>query len=122
LDEDDAEDSFDEPTEESTIGSGGCRLNYDTISLDEVLTPPSFTRSFVADWLDTLNKWPDVVIALKEQESLLGIVRALERDHSVQSSLVLIPYADLPYCEWMGSLSADEWRSQDFLQLLVDQY
>lgn len=113
-----AEDTFDEPMEQGTIASGGCLLNYDTISLDHVPIPPSssFTKPFVSDWLDTLDQSPDVVIALHEQEPLLGISRALERSQlSARPSLVLIPYVDLPYCEWMGSLSADEWRSRDLL-------
>jgi hypothetical protein len=99
--------------EERTLLSTGCRLNYDTLSPDGVLPVelPIFGLSFVSDWLDTLDERPDVVVALKDQDSLSGLATLLEQSRSLRSSLVLIPYTDLPYCEWMGSLSVQEWKS-----------
>ena len=116
------EDPSDEPMdwENRTIRSSGCRLNYDTLSQDDILPPvqPIFGMSFVSDWLNTLDEWPEVVVALKDQDSLSGLAAVLDQGQSARPSLILIPYTDLPYCEWMGSLSIREWKSQYSLILL----
>jgi hypothetical protein len=116
-----AEDPSEEATdsEERTVLYAGCRLNYDTLSPDDVLptAQPILEISFISDWLDTIDEWPDIVIALKDQDSLPALAKVLERSQSAPPSLILIPYTDLPYCEWMGSLSVGEWRSQYFVCL-----
>lgn len=115
------DDAFVEDPSEETMDSGeqtvqfsGCRLNYDTLSLDDVrpAAPTIIGPSYVSDWFDTLDEWPDVVIALKDQDSLPALDKLLGRDQYIPPSLILIPHSDLPYCEWMGSLSVEEWRSQ----------
>jgi hypothetical protein len=111
-----AEDPSEETTdwEERTVQFAGCRLNYDTLSPDNVqpAAQPILGVSFVSDWLNTFDEWPDVVIALKDQEWLPTLTKILWQHQSIPPSLILIPYADLSYCEWMGSLSIEEWRSQ----------
>jgi hypothetical protein len=105
----------DEPMDRTMI-SRGCRLNYDTLSPDDVLPAVQSIsgRSFVSDWLDTLDEWPEVIVALKDQGALSGLDTVLEQRQSTRPSLIFIPYTDLAYCEWMGSLSVQEWKSQYF--------
>lgn len=107
-----ADEPLDEPTNWKERTSG-CRLNYDTLSPEDVLPAEHriFGISFVSDWLDTFDEWPEVVVAIKDQDSLSGLPTVLEQSRSVRPSLILIPYMDLPYCGWMGSLSVQEWKS-----------
>jgi hypothetical protein len=103
------------------LQSKGCRINYDTLSPDNVFPEeqPTSALSFVLDWLDGFDKWPEVVVALNGQDSLSGLATVLAHGHSVRPSLILIPRSDLPYCEWMGSLSTEEWKSQYFFPFLL---
>lgn len=47
-----------------------------------------------------------------------ALVRAIERKYGPDTTLVRIPEQDLPYCDWMGSLGPDEWRSECFSELM----
>jgi hypothetical protein len=105
----------DEPMDRTMV-SRGCRLNYDTLSPDDILPVVQSISgmSFVSDWLDTLDDWPEVIVALKDQDALSGLDAVLEQRQSTRPSLIYVPYSDLAYCEWMGSLSMQEWTSQYF--------
>lgn len=97
----------------SAISHGGCRLNYDTLSSDKPLSS-HVDELVVFDWLNTLDTWPNVVVAWKESY-LSDLAVASDEGQISKPTLILIPRADLPYCEWMGSLSVEEWTSECLL-------
>ena len=90
---------------------GNCRLYYDVI-VEDLLTGQEFGLSYVLAWLDTMDRWPDVVIALDGEDSLSHLGKALKSRRSSQTTLLTLPTADLLYCEWMSSLTIEEWKSE----------
>ncbi|KAF7982605.1 hypothetical protein HWV62_27636 [Athelia sp. TMB] len=98
-------DTTSQDTSSNSFASGrGCRLRYDTLVSDGSTHPDEL---LMLDWFKTLHANPDVVIGLRE--SFLAEF-SLNRRTS-QFPVILLPHVDLPYCNWMGSLSVEEWKS-----------
>ena len=97
---------------DSFTSGGRCRLSYDTLVSEDSTHPDELP---VLDWFKTFDENPDVVIGLRE--SFLAEL-PLNRRKS-QFPVILLPRADLPYCDWMGSLSVEEWKSKCPIALLV---
>jgi hypothetical protein len=89
-----------------------CNLEYSTIS--GLLSSNNRSRHLVMlDWLEILDRQPDIVIGLIEEDMPAGPMHMWGLPNT--SILVRIPRADLLYCGWMSSLSMAEWRSSDRL-------
>ncbi|THH32025.1 hypothetical protein EUX98_g2162 [Antrodiella citrinella] len=82
--------------------------------IDITIVPDADTLDDMAtslwDWIVSLPLPPDIVV-LPDQRHVtldaLEIMRGRHRDFD--APLIRIPRADLPYCDWMGSLSLEEW-------------
>jgi hypothetical protein len=96
-------------SESQFITSGRCRLYYDVISMANMQRADGIARH----WLGSLAIWPDVVLTVTEKDALPDDVGLhLEERDVLNVTLIRIPRADLPYTSWMGSLSTEEWRSE----------
>lgn len=93
------------------ISVEGCRLAY---SVDLSRSPFSLRLSgrIATEWLETFSRPPDIILGLSEEASFIELLAIRPND---LSKLIRIPRSDLPYCDWMGSLSLTEWRSLNFL-------
>ena len=71
------------------------------------------TVASLGDWLASLACSPGTVIT-SELEPFIStaLTRLLTDNYEPNTTLVRIPDGDVPYCDWMGSLTVDEWRSE----------
>ncbi|KAK7686241.1 hypothetical protein QCA50_010461 [Cerrena zonata] len=77
----------------------------ESTSLDEMGTS-------VAEWILTLPSLPDIIITPDEDHGILiALDFVMRRYSSLAITRIQIPLADLPFCDWMGSLSLEEWRN-----------
>jgi len=101
---------------------------YDTIDeagfsgvvVERNCTVPYFQRSKVApglsDWLNSLGSVPDVVIGLDHQDlfsSTFSLI--LEQPPFLNTTLIRLPRRELPYTEWIGTLTLHELRRSSSL-------
>lgn len=91
---------------------GDCRLTYDVVSVEDLSIGQEFGPPYVLEWLDNMDRWPGVVITLRGEDTLSHLGKALKSSNSPQPTLLTLPSSDLLYCEWMSSLSIEEWRSE----------
>jgi hypothetical protein len=93
-----------------------CRLHYDTATEDDFLSISDTVRRedlLIADWMDTWDDDPDVLIALADQDALTSSLEfTLQEIGLGEITMVRIPRVDLVYSDWMGSLSHNEWSSK----------
>ncbi|GJE90987.1 hypothetical protein PsYK624_071340 [Phanerochaete sordida] len=70
------------------------------------------TAAQLDDWLATLPCSPAAVVT-SELDPLISaaIVQLVAARYGSDTTLVRIPDGDMPYCDWMGSLTASEWRN-----------
>ncbi|GBE86560.1 hypothetical protein SCP_0904390 [Sparassis crispa] len=85
-----------------------CRLKYESYRWPE----SGFkAESDISDWLQTLGPAVDVIIASSDRSQpsfYIDLLLEYRRNHD-RPSMVHIPQGDLPYCDWMGTLSLQEW-------------
>ena len=86
-----------------------CSLSYLSLTQDAMLQ----ATSSVPPWLDG-NTSPDVVITSWAKQSLLGTALTASV-RSRNTTVIIIPQDDLPYCDWVGTLAYDELRSMSIL-------
>jgi hypothetical protein len=89
------------------VSSEPCRLHYDS-STSETGSNPSLSSIDPLKWLVMLHHWPDVILVEEEYKSLL--YRRLQGE--LKTTLIGIPHADLPYSDWMGTMSIKEWQRE----------
>ena len=89
------------------VSSEPCRLNYES-STSKTGHNPSLSSTDPLEWLVTLHHWPDVILVEEEYKPLLH--RRLQGE--LKTTLVGIPHADLPYSDWMGTMSIKEWQRE----------
>ena len=89
----------------------GCHMHYDT------LLPGSNSRETLWDWLSECAVVSDVIIAVSrdhiaKMEIGLAILNLEElRPPPLSENVVIwLPPDELPYLEWAGALSIEEWR------------
>ncbi|KAF8449233.1 hypothetical protein L210DRAFT_3388646 [Boletus edulis BED1] len=82
---------------------------------DRNCTVPYFRRSKetagLSDWLNSLGFIPDIVIGLDHQDlvsSTFSLI--LELPPFLNTTLIRLPRRELPYTEWIGTLTLDELR------------
>lgn len=83
-----------------------CSLSYLSLAQDAMLQ----ATSSVPPWLDE-NTLPNVVITSWAKQSLLGAALTASV-RSRNTTVIIIPQDDLPYCDWVGTLTFDELRSK----------
>ncbi|TCD67963.1 hypothetical protein EIP91_011764 [Steccherinum ochraceum] len=72
------------------------------------------------DWIVSLSSPPDIVIVPEQKHVALEALEIMRGRHpDFDSPLIRIPRADLPFCDWMGSLSLDEWLNWQTPQIDV---
>ncbi|EPQ56436.1 hypothetical protein GLOTRDRAFT_128380 [Gloeophyllum trabeum ATCC 11539] len=85
-----------------------CDLPYDILSWSSFDIFPRF-----AHWLGS-SPTPDVVISSSDNATITTYMREIvENLGSDQPALIRLPRADLPYCDWLGALSLEEWKHWD---------
>ncbi|THH08074.1 hypothetical protein EW146_g9108 [Bondarzewia mesenterica] len=96
-----------------TLETDDCALHY------QIPLPRNAPASLVfSSWLDSFHDLPDVLIGLAEiSDSSQTFVRALSRLDAAGSTLIQIPRADLPYCDWIGTLTVQEWKNWNVPQI-----
>lgn len=83
-------------------------------------TAPFFQRSKetpgLSDWLNALESVPDIIIALDHQDlvsSTFSLI--LEQPPFLNTTLIRLPRRELPYTEWIGTLTLHQLRRSSTL-------
>ncbi|KAH8104004.1 hypothetical protein BXZ70DRAFT_888256 [Cristinia sonorae] len=62
------------------------------------------------DWIASLPSPPDIVIVPEQKHGALEALQVARGRHpDFDAPVIKIPHGDLPFCDWMGALSLDEW-------------
>jgi hypothetical protein len=80
-----------------TLVAPDCRLRYD--------------KSIVPEWMNDFYDRPDAVVSIAEKDEFNTHLSTILEQSGRGSPIIRIPRTDLPYCQWMISLSLEEWRS-----------
>lgn len=90
-------------------GPGQCDLRYR--SMAEQQRSPYRT---LTTWLDGFMESPDVLVSSVEDD-IFGdtlSIQLKERRWDKMATLIRLPRGDLPYSDWMGTLSLEEWKRE----------
>jgi hypothetical protein len=79
--------------------------NTDTLQTEACDLPYTILPQSTPAWFDDSAHLYDVIILTENDELLIDTRRDL------RTTVILIPREDLPYCDWTGTLSLDEWLS-----------
>lgn len=90
------------------------------VVIERNCTVPYFPRSKeipgLSDWLDSLGSVPDVVIGLDHQDLVSSTLSSvLEQTPFLNTTLIRLPRRELPYTEWIGTLTLHELRRSSSL-------
>ncbi|KAI0924549.1 hypothetical protein AcW2_005410 [Taiwanofungus camphoratus] len=89
--------------------SDECDLGYDAFFSAE---STSKELADILDWFSCLSPVPDVVIASSHKEGHLVLgIPFQEQSSSHVISVLQIAQEDLPYCDWMGTLTLQEFKN-----------
>ncbi|TFY78940.1 hypothetical protein EWM64_g5070 [Hericium alpestre] len=93
--------------DDGIVGTDTCDLRY------QVSATADITEDFlISSWLDSLHHPPDILIASADEEKLSTyVLQGLKEKKGSGTTLIQFPRRDLPYSDWMGTLSLQEWRS-----------
>lgn len=70
----------------------------------------------LSDWLNSLVSVPDIVIGLDHQDSVSSTFSSiLEQTRFLNTTLMRLPRRELPYTEWIGTLTLHELRRSSSL-------
>ncbi|KAI0048105.1 hypothetical protein FA95DRAFT_1518032 [Auriscalpium vulgare] len=97
------------PWQETVMSTNSCHLQL------QLSTGVLAVGALVSAWLDSFPRPPDVLVALSEDDRWLP--QALRQRNYQSTTLVHLSRADLPYCDWMGTLSDDEWKNWNVPQV-----
>ncbi|OCH84739.1 hypothetical protein OBBRIDRAFT_891607 [Obba rivulosa] len=86
--------------------SGECTLKFETMTWTQ---PNSNAEFAISSWLEKLPHIVDIVILTGTSEYSLITRATLKKLAAVP--VIEIPRADLPFCDWMGSLTLLEWQN-----------
>lgn len=68
------------------------------------------------DWIISLSSLPDILVVPDQRHTTLDAMDIMRGWHpDFDATVVRIPLADLPFCDWMGSLGLDEWLSKSIV-------
>ncbi|KAH7914819.1 hypothetical protein BJ138DRAFT_999156 [Hygrophoropsis aurantiaca] len=85
------------------ISTPDCVIEFATLSDD--------VQDF-AEWLYFFDDIPQVIVALDQQDFFsVSLALELQKYPYLDTSLVRLARADLPYSDWMVSLTIEEWKS-----------
>ena len=89
-----------------------CTLIYDVLTTGFALPFSGTGSDILSKWFDTFDDPPDIIVARKELDPLVGYLLSKYQDVLLwDATLIQIPRHDLKYMEWMSSLSLIEWKS-----------
>ncbi|KAA1468823.1 hypothetical protein DENSPDRAFT_815397 [Dentipellis sp. KUC8613] len=92
--------------EDGVISTDACDLRYQVSTVTDVAID-----FIVTSWLDSLPQPPDIIIGATDEEKLTTYsFQGLKQKKHFYPTLIQLPRADLPYSDWMGVLSIEEWR------------
>ncbi|KAH7918714.1 hypothetical protein BV22DRAFT_1024105 [Leucogyrophana mollusca] len=85
-----------------SISAAGCMINFSTLT--------DVIHGF-ADWLDSLDNVPQVIVALNQQDFFsVTLALELQKPPYLDTTLVRLPRGDLQHSAWMASLTFEEWQ------------
>ncbi|TFY56031.1 hypothetical protein EVG20_g9093 [Dentipellis fragilis] len=101
--------------EDGVISTDSCDLRYQVSSVTDVAID-----FIITSWLDSLPHPPDIIIGATDEEKLTTYsFQGLKQKKHFYPTLIQLPRADLPYSDWMGVLSVEEWRHWNVPQVDV---
>lgn len=103
--------------ESESLNSTGCQLVIDSSSDSS----QSNVESDLEKWIEKMVVTPDVVIISDDQDR--PDLSLVFKHHIPSSSIIIhMPRTDLPFCDWMGTLTMQEWKSTCICNLCVPRY
>jgi len=97
-----------------------CTLIYEVLAIGVTLSFSRAGSDILSRWFDTFDDPPDVIVARKELDPLVGYLLSNHQDVLLwDATLIQIPRLDLKYAEWMSALSLIEWKSVATLSFFV---
>ena len=89
-----------------------CTLTYEALVAGVTLSFSRAGSDVLSRWFDTFDDSPDIIVARKELDPLVGYLLSNHQDVLLwDATLIQIPRLDLKYTEWMSSLTLVEWKS-----------
>ena len=89
-----------------------CILTYEILVTGVTLSFSRVGSDILSRWFDTFDDSPDVIVAQKELDPLVGYLLSNHQDVLLwDATLIQIPRLDLKYTEWMSTLTLIEWKS-----------
>lgn len=93
---------------------------FSSVVVERNCAIPCFQRSKgtlgFSDWLNSLGSVPDIVIGLDHQDFVSSTFSLLlEEPPFLNTTLMRLPRLELPYTEWIGTLTLHELRRSSFL-------
>jgi hypothetical protein len=89
-----------------------CTLTYEILVTGVTLSFSRAGSDILSRWFDTFDETPDIIVARKEFDPLVGYLLSNHQDVLLwDATLIQIPQFDLKYTEWMSSLTLVEWKS-----------
>ncbi|KAG0705557.1 hypothetical protein DFH29DRAFT_905956 [Suillus ampliporus] len=99
------------PSDATYCSSEDCILHCSTLSH----TTPTLNH-----WLESLDASPDVVFALDVQDFLsVTLTMVLLHEPYRDTTLIRLPRADIPYSDWIGSLTLRELRNWNVPEITI---
>lgn len=104
-----------DPESSGVVVESNCSIPY--------FEHPKETPSF-SDWLISLGSVPDIIVGLDHQDPVSSTFSLmLERPPFLNTTLLRLPRLELPYTEWIGTLTLHELRRSSLsLHRLVFYY
>ncbi|KAI9573943.1 hypothetical protein HD554DRAFT_2183223 [Boletus coccyginus] len=97
---------------------------FSGVVIERNCTVPYFQRSKeipgLSAWLDSLGSVPDVVIGLDHQDFVSSTLSSvLEQTPFLNTTLIRLPRRELPYTEWIGTLTLHELRHWNVPEIIL---
>ncbi|KAH9839830.1 uncharacterized protein C8Q71DRAFT_703298 [Rhodofomes roseus] len=99
----------------SSLKLEGCSLDYSTLFAEDHVQHATALLS----WLRSIPSPADIIITSLSKQSFPGAALSLSTEVPSNKQVIHIPQDDLPYCDWIGALTLEEFRNWHKPQVAV---
>lgn len=94
-----------------------CTINYDVLTLQKPSVPSDVLHQNVLHWIKSTVHVNAVIFAVREEEILSTLLNSVSFKATISTTpiVIFIPEDELPYSDWISSLSITELKSMSDL-------